>query len=345
MVKFNVIITNQKILDSYITKFTQEELNDEEWRCVSNISNECLLKIGNNREYVLKYITNYYVSNLGRVARISENNDLILKSAMKDKFDYLHVDLYYIIPSETKTKVSRFFIHQLVGFLFNSEKYSHEKYQINHLDEIHYNNRSNNLSWCDGKENTNYGTGIERAAKQRKISNNKNRKIEESKLSDEEKRQLKNKRINQTHNAVKASIKVRRRGITRINIITNERVNFIQMSDAVLDSNCDEGTIRRSMKNNIIVKNKYKFMYTDEGQVNNKRDRAIVQLDLYSHKFIHCFKNICEIKNTGVNISRISKCCNGKIKSTEGFIWMFLDDYLKLMNIETLNDLSDSEIA
>ena len=110
MVKFNVIITNQKILDSYITKFTQEELNDEEWRCVSNISNECLLKIGNNREYVLKYITNYYVSNLGRVARISENNDLILKSAMKDKFDYLHVDLYYMIP---------IFIQQYITLLKN----------------------------------------------------------------------------------------------------------------------------------------------------------------------------------------------------------------------------------
>ena len=85
----------------------------------------------------------YEVSNLGRVRR----NGKILKPG-KDRYGYLHVDLYKNGTKRTFT------IHRLVAFAFlsNPNKYP----EVNHRDEDKTNNCVDNLEWCDSKYNSNY---------------------------------------------------------------------------------------------------------------------------------------------------------------------------------------------
>lgn len=105
----------------------------------------------------------YQVSNLGRVKSLSRikfngvgcyiTKEIILKPC-KDKDGYLYVQL-------SKEKVSKpHKIHRLVAkaFIPNPNNLP----QVNHKDEVKYNNRIENLEWCDAKYNINYGTLKER---------------------------------------------------------------------------------------------------------------------------------------------------------------------------------------
>lgn len=149
MVKFNVIITNQKIVDSYITKFTQEELNNEEWKSLSNIS---LNNVNSNRDQLLLQCNRIYVSTLGRVALLNNNqSSLILCNVRVNKFGYL----FYSINFNDFCR--HYFVHRLVALLYVKNCELHKNNQINHIDENKVNNRKENLEWCDEEYNQNYG--------------------------------------------------------------------------------------------------------------------------------------------------------------------------------------------
>lgn len=114
----------------------------------------------------------YEVSNLGRVRSSDSYNRLgrlhLKGRILRPKIEpngYLRATLF----KEGKRKV--FMIHRLVAqaFIPNPEGLP----QINHIDEDKTNNRVENLEWCDGKYNMNYGTRTERGTKnslQTKIS-------------------------------------------------------------------------------------------------------------------------------------------------------------------------------
>lgn len=108
----------------------------------------------------------YQVSNLGRVQSLPRVNFCVNRAYIRkgkvlketvDKDGYLHVSL-------SKESIQRrFSIHRLVAkhFIPNPQDLP----QVNHKNEVVYDNRLENLEWCDCVYNIRYGTGIKRRAK------------------------------------------------------------------------------------------------------------------------------------------------------------------------------------
>ena len=99
----------------------------------------------------------YAVTSCGRVW--SYKRQKFLTPSTNEK-GYLYVSLY------KNGEHKRCRIHRLIAeaYLPNPNNLP----QINHKDENKANNCLQNLEWCNAKYNTNYGTGIERAANSRK---------------------------------------------------------------------------------------------------------------------------------------------------------------------------------
>lgn len=101
----------------------------------------------------------YKVSNTGKVYSIRKQKEL---KAVKDNHGYLQVTLC----GENNQK--NFRIHRLVALSFLEKVEG--KNEINHIDEDKINNNVNNLEWCNGKYNSNYGTRNERIVANSKIA-------------------------------------------------------------------------------------------------------------------------------------------------------------------------------
>lgn len=127
-----------------------ENLNfeNEEWRDIPNYEG-------------------YQVSNLGRVKslkrfRKGKNGSLVpinekIKKSVISRNGYYRVILW-------KESIGKWHqMHRLVWEAFNGS--IPEGLQVNHINEIKSDNRLENLNLMTPKENTNWGTGIERRAK------------------------------------------------------------------------------------------------------------------------------------------------------------------------------------
>lgn len=99
----------------------------------------------------------YQVSSLGKVKSLRDRygnpREKILK-LWKEKDGYLLVNFCKNGKKKTCT------VHRLVAnaFIENPNKLP----MINHKNEIKYDNKVDNLEWCDAKYNNNYGTVIQR---------------------------------------------------------------------------------------------------------------------------------------------------------------------------------------
>ena len=113
----------------------------------------------------------YEVSNLARVRSVSRwvqagttkrlATSTILKSHPLPS-GYLTVTL------KDKRRTATVTIHRLVAEAFVSNPNNLQ--DVNHKDECKTNNLPENLEWCDGEYNTNYGTAMKRmAAKRAKV--------------------------------------------------------------------------------------------------------------------------------------------------------------------------------
>ena len=104
----------------------------------------------------------YEVSNLGRVRSLDriDSRGIFRKGKIlklgKNQNGYLQV----CFCKNGKTK--KFLVHRLVAFAFLPNP--NVLPQVNHKDENKQNNSLENLEWCDGKYNLNYGTRNERAS-------------------------------------------------------------------------------------------------------------------------------------------------------------------------------------
>ena len=111
----------------------------------------------------------YEVSNRGNVHSV-KRKDLrgrkiggrTLKPAY-DKDGYLKV----ILCKNDKRAYKR--VHRLVAemFIHNPNNYP----EVNHRDEVKFNNNVENLEWCDTRYNSNYGTRNERISKKVRAAN------------------------------------------------------------------------------------------------------------------------------------------------------------------------------
>ena len=102
----------------------------------------------------------YEVSSYGKVRSLDKYDSMnrflrgrILR-LFTDGLGYLRAQLY------SNSKRKSFLVHRLVAqaFLPNPDNLP----QVNHIDENPSNDNVDNLEWCDGKYNVNYGTRIDR---------------------------------------------------------------------------------------------------------------------------------------------------------------------------------------
>ena len=106
----------------------------------------------------------YQVSNLGNVISLNYNHTgkpQILKQKI-----YGNGAGYYYVGLSKNGKVKMHRVHRLVAeaFIPNPDNLP----QVNHIDENHFNNRIENLEWCDCKYNSNYGSRGKRISETKK---------------------------------------------------------------------------------------------------------------------------------------------------------------------------------
>lgn len=98
----------------------------------------------------------YEVSNFGSVRSLNylHTGQVKLLKLNEGANGYFGVFLY------KNKKCKRFLVHRLVAQAFIPNWFDDP--QVNHRDENKHNNSVDNLEWCDGKYNINYGTCIKR---------------------------------------------------------------------------------------------------------------------------------------------------------------------------------------
>ena len=88
----------------------------------------------------------------GRKAKIKGNDD----------------DYYLVVELKKKDGMKDFYqYHRVIAYLFckRPEQFKdvpYELLEVNHKNEVKYDNRASNLEWCDRPYNVNYGTGNEK---------------------------------------------------------------------------------------------------------------------------------------------------------------------------------------
>lgn len=124
----------------------------------------------------------YEVSNLGRVRSLART-DTGYRCGRKPTYDkelaYYLVRGYYAVVLYKRGKQKHFLVHRLVAdaFIPNPNNYP----QINHKDENPKNNIVDNLEWCTGKYNVNYGKRKEKWLEHENVKAQKKAVIQVSK--------------------------------------------------------------------------------------------------------------------------------------------------------------------
>lgn len=102
----------------------------------------------------------YEVSNLGNVRSVAYFNSkaskvMSRKSPKSLSQEISHDGYHRVVLCKDKTK-KHMSVHRLVAMAFHPNPKGLP--EVNHINENSHDNRSENLCWCTGKENSNHGT-------------------------------------------------------------------------------------------------------------------------------------------------------------------------------------------
>ena len=127
----------------------------------------------------------YQASNLGRIKSLERfrkgKNDSLVSVKERILKPSINHRGYYQVVLYKNSKIKAYRINRLVYEAFNGT--IPENMQVNHINEIKSDNRLENLNLMTVKENINWGTGIERAAKKR-INGKKSKSVLQFDLQD-----------------------------------------------------------------------------------------------------------------------------------------------------------------
>lgn len=204
---------------------------------------------------------------------------------------------YYYVEITFENGVKKEFIHRLVAqaFLPNPHNYP----IINHKDENPANNRVENLEWCDYKYNTNYGTCIDRMTENREYHSGKDNP--------------KSKRV------------------YMFDFDGNLVREFESCNIAANELGLSRKSISKAASGNLKQYNGYVWSYENKfPEITGKRlysyeDIPIVQIDLQGN-IVKEYANANDTKEYGFLPQSVRQCCNGKLKTTGGYIWKYKKD-------------------
>lgn len=138
--------------------------NEERWYSVENFEGEIWKDIAGFEGF-------YQISNYGRVKSLRRyksnwSKKQIVNEKIKRYSDNGHG--YIIVPLSKNNKQKMFYVHRLVAIAFLQNPLNLP--EINHKDENKSNNKIDNLEWCTGLYNANYGSAKYRAQEKRKAN-------------------------------------------------------------------------------------------------------------------------------------------------------------------------------
>lgn len=383
-------LDQNKELDLNRISFSQDELNNEEWRCIATLPIKYKDKI-KDRDQKLYTATDYYVSNLGRIAKLDKNGNLILLPVLTDSKGYKR-----IIISSTNYIISR-----LVAYLFIYNDDPINKTIINHKDEYYVcDNRAQNLEWCDYHYNINYGTRTIRAVQSKQeynLEHSNKRSYEENKLTNRrrikcifpDKKEKEYESIVEAFNDVGDDIGIQQYHISNCclgkidsikgykfeyaddkgiqnhqrvilepivrltrdykfiklylcsNYIRNETNNGFKLNFTTIVNICTH----KNSKKELYLNNRWIFLSEyNKYLISQNEEPLVISINIcmltVADKFIKEYTNIMDIYNDGYNLNSVLKCCDGVIKKCfDNIKWMYTEDFLKMKNASTIDNL------
>lgn len=308
--KFKNIISSTKIDNAYGIQFTQEELNNEEWKQIFQIPEKNKEFMNENELYLFNKNLKYWVSTLGRIGILDLNNNMNLCYVYNNRgYRILWIDGDH----------SAYRIHRLVGLLFlenNDPKY---KKFIDHISTIRNDNRLNNIRWVTYHENNATKDRLEKQSKTIKESEAMRKAADNNKIS-----------------------------VIRINLNTNEIKEYNSLTEAANDNNCKSYDIAHIIRGKQKpLQNIYSFKYKENNdekiKEKNKRSifQPIVRLDR-DLNLIKIYYSTIYYKKDNINqLSKIFQLCRNKdINHTLcDSKWMYLKDYNKYLISKNLDPI------
>ncbi len=125
---------------------------------------------------------------------------------------------------------------------------------------------------------------------------------------------------------VKDDIVLWKKSVIQYNLNLIEINRFTSVKEASKESGILSGGIIRCCKGKDITSGGFIWKYDDDSKIFKKEDKqkkSVIQFNMNLIQ-LNIFESLTEAGNkTGINLKNISACCNGKCKTSGGFIWKF----------------------